>query len=151
MCVCIHIHTHMYIWLLITHIHVHAHTYVYIYTHPHVYIYILSSPEDIFFPIAFRERGSGRVRERGRNISVREKHQLVAFLYLLIHTSMGIEPETWVCALTRNQTHNLLVHGMMLQPTEPCWPGRKIGILNLDKDLLFNCTVKQFFFLKVAG
>ena len=31
----------------------------------------------------------------------------------------GIEPATSVCALTRNGTSNMLVYGMMLQPTEP--------------------------------
>lgn len=37
----------------------------------------------------------------------------------------GIEPTTWVCTLTGNQTRNLVVYGMMLQPTEPHQPGQK--------------------------
>ena len=35
----------------------------------------------------------------------------------------GIKPATQVCALTGNQTHNLLLYGSTLQPTEPYWPG----------------------------
>ena len=31
----------------------------------------------------------------------------------------GTKPATQACALTRNQAHNLLAHGTMLQPTEP--------------------------------
>ena len=32
---------------------------------------------------------------------------------------IGIKPSTQVCALTRDQTLNLLVYGTTLQPTEP--------------------------------
>lgn len=38
----------------------------------------------------------------------------------------GIEPATWLCALTKDPTSNLLVHGMVLQPTEPLSPGDNI-------------------------
>lgn len=34
-------------------------------------------------------------------------------------SSLGIEPITWVCALTGNPTHHLLVYRTVLQPTEP--------------------------------
>ena len=51
---------------------------------------------------------------------MREKHWLVAFLYAL-----GIEPATWVCALTGNQTHNISIYRTMLQTTEPHWPGSR--------------------------
>ena len=37
----------------------------------------------------------------------------------------GIKPDTRICALSRNWTCNLLVHGMILQPTEPHEPGQK--------------------------
>ena len=49
----------------------------------------------------FRERSGGE-RERKRNISVREKHLLVASC-----TQLGIEPAAF------------LVYRQMLQPTEP--------------------------------
>ena len=46
-----------------------------------------------------------------REILTREKHQLVA-------SCPRIEPATYVCALARDQTCNLLVHGTALQPTK---------------------------------
>ena len=55
-----------------------------------------------------RRRGTEREskRERKRIIDVREKHRSVA------------KPTTWVCALTRDQTHHPLAYGTMPQPTE---------------------------------
>ena len=38
---------------------------------------------------------------------------------LLYAPHLEIEPEAYVCALTGNQTSNLLVYETMLQPTEP--------------------------------
>ena len=53
--------------------------------------------------------------ERGMSVWERNIDQL-----LPVHTLTGDQthnnPE---CALPTNQTHNLLVYGMMLQPTEP--------------------------------
>ena len=43
----------------------------------------------------------------------------------------GREPIAWVCALTGNRTHDLLVYGMTLQPTEPHQPGPCLIILLL--------------------
>ena len=50
------------------------------------------------------ERQGERESERERNIDVREKHKLVAFLYA---PRLGIEPATWICAMTGNRTHDL--------------------------------------------
>ena len=58
-----------------------------------------------------------REREKERE---RRKYQLVVFLYVPL---LGVESTTWVLALTGNRTCNLSVYGMMLQPTEPYWPG----------------------------
>ena len=73
----------------------------------------------------FRER-----RERWR-----EKHQCEreAFfgcpLYVTRQGSyvpgLGTEPASYLCALTGNRTHNLLVYGTTLHPTEPHQPGLK--------------------------
>lgn len=41
-----------------------------------------------------------------------ENHRLAAFCMLLL----GIEPETKACDLTRNQTGDLLLHGVMHNP-----------------------------------
>ena len=38
---------------------------------------------------------------------------------LVSYPKLGIEPTTYVCALTRDQTRSLLVHETMLQTTEP--------------------------------
>ena len=38
----------------------------------------------------------------------------------------GVKPATWVCALTRNQTHDLLVYGMMLQLTGQLSQGKNV-------------------------
>ena len=69
------------------------------------------------------ERKEGKERER--NIDVRE----TSIGCLLYTPQLGIEPATLECALTQNQTHNLLVYGMMLQPTEP--PGQSCMLLVL--------------------
>ena len=71
------------------------------------------------------ERETERERKRERETDREgERHQveretLVAFLYV---PRLGMESTTWLCALMENQTHNFLVYGMMLQPTEPSWP-----------------------------
>ena len=71
----------------------------------------------------------GRGRERERNIDVREKHLLA----ISLHTPpLGNKSKTQACALTRNQTRDLLVHGTTLQPTEPHWPGLKSCVLYLE-------------------
>ena len=43
---------------------------------------------------------------------------------LLAQPQLGTWPATQACALTGNQLCDLLVYGMMLQLTEPHWPGR---------------------------
>ena len=55
------------------------------------------------FIYLFLERGKGREKEREGNID-----QL-----LLEHTQLGTEPTTQACALTGDQTSDLLLCGMM--------------------------------------
>ena len=62
------------------------------------------------FIYLFLERREGRKQERDRNISVREKHWLVASLYM---PQPGTEPAIQQCALTGNQACNLSFCGMM--------------------------------------
>ena len=69
------------------------------------------------------ERERERETERERNTDVRHKHQSVASPSPVSWPRIG--PATEVCALTGNWTHNLLVYGMTLQPTEP--PGQGTG------------------------
>ena len=71
------------------------------------YLFIQFSLEDMLIDFRDRERGSWRGKEGG-------KHWLP-----LPCPRPGIEPATSVCMLTGNQTHNLLICRMMLQPTEP--------------------------------
>ena len=66
-------------------------------------LFILTRGHSVF--ISFRER---------------ERHGWVAFSYV---PQQGIKPATGVCVLTRTRTRHLLVYRMMLQPTEPHWPG----------------------------
>ena len=63
-----------------------------------------------------REEGA----ERERDIKVKEIHQLVASQ---THPDWRLEPTAYVRALTRNQTCNILVYGMTLQPAEPSSQG----------------------------
>ena len=65
------------------------------------------------FFIAFIKRKA----ERERNINVRNIN------WLLLGSPAGYQTHNLVCALTRNQTHNFLVYGTILQPNEPHWPG----------------------------
>ena len=84
---------------------------------------IFKNSKKIHLLISEREGGERerfRQRDRERNTDVRGKHQLVVFLYVPL---LGVESTTWVLALTGNRTCNLSVYGMMLQPTEPYWPG----------------------------
>ena len=60
------------------------------------------------------EEGREGMEEKGRETSI-GCHPYASRL--------GIEPATWVCALSRNRTPNLLVCGTTLQPTEPHQPG----------------------------
>ena len=50
----------------------------------------------------------------------------------------GTEPASKVCALTGSQTHELLVHGMTLQPTEPRQPGPSV-ILCAEELAIHRC------------
>ena len=70
-------------------------------------------------------------RERKRNIDAREKHRLVALLYM---PRPGIEPTTWVCALTRNLTLHYLVCGTILQPNEAHWLGQNCRISEIQQN-----------------
>ena len=45
---------------------------------------------------------------------------------------LGIEPATWVCALTGNRTGSISVNGTMLQPTVPHQPGQYNNALSKD-------------------
>ena len=56
-----------------------------------------------------------RKREREKNISARE----TSTGCLSYASPPGIKPDTYVCAMTGDLTCSLLVHGTMLQPTEP--------------------------------
>ena len=78
--------------------------------------------DDDFYPhprtcLLISEREEGREGERERNVNAREN---IDQLFL---TRPRFEPTTQACTLTRNQTCNLSVYGLMLQPTEPQWPG----------------------------
>ena len=55
----------------------------------------------------FLERREGRGRERERNINVRQKHWLPLEL-----TRLRTKPATQACALTRNQTGDILLHSV---------------------------------------
>ena len=64
------------------------------------------------FIYLFLERGEGREKERKRNVDVQEIHPSVASLTI----PMGTLPATRACALTGNQTSNVLVHSLTLNP-----------------------------------
>ena len=65
--------------------------------------------------IDFRERGREGEREKEKRPCKRE-----AWICFLLHMPQPeIKPETWACALTGNQTLELSLYEMMLQPTEP--------------------------------
>ena len=72
-----------------------------------LFIYFFILTWECFMSLFFRGRGRERKRE---NISVREEHQLHAFPCTLT----GNPPITWVCALSKDQTHILVVHRTML-------------------------------------
>ena len=55
------------------------------------------------------ERGEGREKEMERNIDVRKKCQLAAFLYV---PQPGTKPTAQACALTGDGTGDLLLCGM---------------------------------------
>ena len=55
----------------------------------------------------FLERGEGREEEKERNLNV---------WLLLTHPQPGTRPTTQACVLTRNQTHDPLVHRLALNP-----------------------------------
>ena len=63
-----------------------------------------------------------RERERKRETWTWERN--VGWLLCCMCPNRGIKPTTWIRALTRNQTHDLLVYGSTLQPTEPYQPGQ---------------------------
>ena len=76
------------------------------------------------FFIALRKKVRGREGRReggweGGKEGERKRHKLAAFSYA---PQLWIKPATWVCALIRNGTCDLLVYGTMLQPVEPSRP-----------------------------
>ena len=73
-----------------------------------------------FFSIAFREK------KVGGNTDMRET--LIGCLLIRALTRNQTHT-TWVCALTRNQTVELLVHGTILQPTEPLQSGLDLFLI----------------------
>ena len=76
----------------------------------------------MFIDFFYREGvgGGGRERHTQTDRYLCERETLISCL--LYAPQPGIEPTIYVCALTGDHTHNLLVHGTMLQPTEP--PGQ---------------------------
>ena len=70
-----------------------------------------------------------------------EKHRMIALLYA---AWPWIKPATWVCALTRNRTHNLAVYRTTLQPSHT---GQG---LNAFLNNIF-CVLKQYVVPKQAG
>ena len=86
-------------------------------------LFFLSSPKDIL--IDFRDEG--KEKERERNIDC-----------LLYAPQVGTEPETPTCALTGNQTFNVLICGMM--PNHPSHTGQGESQLHY---------LKIFYFFKV--
>lgn len=52
--------------------------------------------------------------------------------WLLVCALTGIETTTYVGALTRNETLNLIIKGMMLRPTELPSQGYYISSLNFN-------------------
>lgn len=96
---------------------------------------------DYFVLFCLREKGMKREQER--NIDVRKKHGSVT-------SRRHPEPITGVCAQTRNQTFDSLVHRPMLPPTEP--QGLGPALLNILKshcyspsELLPSTPVMLFF------
>ena len=86
----------------------------------------LSSPEDFFHCC---EREGERERQRERTQPEKESNCL--------SESTPIEPETWVCALIRHRTHDLLVYGMMLLLAEPQRPGLKENLVIISSEGLY--------------
>ena len=88
---------------------------------PNTKRYLLkSSPKDMF--IDFREQGKDRE-------SVKEKHQSV--------------PST--CALTRDQAHNILMYGRMLQPPELPSQGKILSFIISFAIFKYSSASKKFF------
>nr|KAF6415664.1 Fas binding factor 1 [Molossus molossus] len=65
-----------------------------------------------------------------------ERETLISFL--LHAPEPGIQPKTWTCTLTENQTQHLLVHGPTLQPAKPHRPRLLFFFLILT--FLFFCS-----------
>ena len=62
---------------------------------------------------------------------------------------LGIKPSAWVCALTENWTHSLLVYGTMLQPAEP--PGQGWSLtLNVNIYILFTYVYHIYVHLSIS-
>ena len=74
--------------------------------------------------IVFRERG----RKGERHECERENIGRLPLVY--IPTRPGTEPAPQAIALTGNQTRDLSIYGMMLEPSEPYWLG-----LTVDESL----------------
>ena len=81
------------------------------------FFFFLSSPEDIFFPLVFRERWVG----------IEGREALIGCL--LTCSPVGDGTHNLGMCLIRNQTHDISVYGKMLQPTQPHWPGNNLAVL----------------------
>ena len=68
-------------------------------------------------------------REKGKRWGEREKHRyerdISVASCMLTDQGSNFQPRC-ICALTGDQTHNLLVYGMTLQPTESPAQGRQL-------------------------
>ena len=83
------------------------------------------------FIYLFLERGEGREKDRKRNISV---------WWPLTWPQLGTWPATQACALTGNQTDDLLVHRPMFNPLSYNSQGRMCAFCNYS---IFFLTRKQ--------
>ena len=79
-------------------------------------------------------------RERKEERDVREKHQPIRVMYV---PQPEIKLTTNLCALTRNQTCNLLVYRLMLQTTEQSGQGGLSNFVHSHPSPLLTHTLNQ--------
>lgn len=100
----------------------------------------LSSPKDTFFFHRFRERKGEDERERGRE----KRETLIGCLLVYVFT--GIEPATWICYLTGNQTLWRFRSGNY-SPTTWTTPARMEGETLAESQFLPDFLPKSFLFV----
>ena len=103
---------YMYICIYVCVYQIYIYIYIYIYIERDTYIYI------------YRERETDRQTDRHGC----ERETFIGYLSYM--PQLGTEPATQACVLTRNETCDLSVYGMILQPTEQHWPGLVLCIFN---------------------